>query len=299
VPAKGSAPPRRGRPPIEAAESHAAISDAVYELLQERSVRDLTMEAVAKRAGVGKPTLYKWWPTKAALVLAMFRERIAVALPAPSVAKLQQLDGLLAKHPGRDAGAVERRIGRWLGRYPAAEKLLDVQVERNGQGQATGLKIVERGERSAWLKHAHGAYLLRTNCPETDPVKLWRWYIQLQQAEAAFRTSKNDLALRPLYHQKTERVEAHILVCFLALALWRTLEMWMRSKGMGTCARQLLLEVSTIRSMDVILPVKNRGQLRLRVLARPDKPVAQLLAHLGLPLPNSPKIVQNVVEKIA
>jgi AcrR family transcriptional regulator len=59
--------------------------DAVYELLQERSVRDLTMEAVANRAGVGKPTLYKWWPTKAALVLAMFRERIAVALPPPSV----------------------------------------------------------------------------------------------------------------------------------------------------------------------------------------------------------------------
>ena len=172
-------------------------------------------------------------------------------------------------------------------------------VERNGQGQATGLKIVERGERSAWVKHAQGAYLLRTNCPETDPVKLWRWYIQLQQAEAAFRTSKNDLALRPLYHQKTERVEAHILVCFLALALWRTLEMWMRSKGMGTCARQLLLEVSTIRSMDVILPVKNRAQLRLRLVARPDKPVAQLLAHLGLALPNSPKIVQNVVEKIA
>jgi transposase len=215
------------------------------------------------------------------------------------LAKLQQLNRSLAKHPRRDAGAVERRIGRWLGRYPAAEKLLDVQVERNGQGHAAGLEIVQRGERSAWAEHAHGAYLLRTNCSESDPVKLWRWYIQLQQAEAAFRTSKNDLALRPLYHQKTERVDAHILVCFLALALWRTLEMWMRSKGLGTCARQLLLEVSTIRSMDVILPVKNRGQLRLRVVARPDQPVAQLLAHLGLALPTTPKIIQNVVEKIA
>ena len=106
--------------------------------------------------------------------------------------------------------------------------------------------------------------------------------------------SNFDLSFQHLH----QRVEAHILVCFSALALWRTLEMWMRSKAMGTCARQLLLEVSTIRSMDVILPVKNRGQLRLRVVARPDKPVAQLLAHLGLALPNSPKIVQNVVEKI-
>jgi len=66
----------RGRPPGATAESHAQILDAVYELLQERSVRDLTIEAVAKRAGVGKPTIYKWWPTKADLVMAMFEERL-------------------------------------------------------------------------------------------------------------------------------------------------------------------------------------------------------------------------------
>jgi hypothetical protein len=89
---------------------------------------------------------------------------------------------------------------------------------------------------------------------------------------AATSCQKSDLALRPVYHQKTERVEAHILVCFLALALWRTLEMWMRSKGLGTCARQLLLEVSTIRSMDVILPVKSRGQLRMRLVADQTSP---------------------------
>ena len=73
----------------------------------------------------------------------------------------------------------------------------------------------------------------------------------------------------------------------------------MRSKGLGTCARQLLLEVSTIRSMDVVIPVKNRVQLRMRLVARPDKPVAELLAHLGLALPTSLQIIQNVVEKIA
>jgi AcrR family transcriptional regulator len=77
--------PRRGRPPLAEAESHAAILDAVYELLKKHSVRDLTMEAVAKRAKVGKPTLYKWWPTKAELVLAMFRERILSAHPPPPV----------------------------------------------------------------------------------------------------------------------------------------------------------------------------------------------------------------------
>jgi AcrR family transcriptional regulator len=75
---------RRGRPPRQTAESHAAIMDAVYALLQEKSVRDLTMEEVARRAKVGKPTLYKWWPTKATLVLAVLCERMAPNLEKPT-----------------------------------------------------------------------------------------------------------------------------------------------------------------------------------------------------------------------
>src|SRR6266540_412247 len=74
---------RKGRPPRQTAESHAAIMDAVYALLQEKAVRDMTMEEVAKRAKVGKPTLYKWWPTKATLVLAMLCERMAPKLEKP------------------------------------------------------------------------------------------------------------------------------------------------------------------------------------------------------------------------
>jgi len=75
---------RKGRPPSAMAASHAVIMDAVYALLAEKSVRDLTIEAVAKRAGVGKPTLYKW-PTKATLVLAMLCERMAPKLEKPTV----------------------------------------------------------------------------------------------------------------------------------------------------------------------------------------------------------------------
>lgn len=81
----------------------------------------------------------------------------------------------LQRRPAKDAGRIERRIGRWLGRFPAAERLLEVQVERDAAGCACGLKITEREERSAWAGHAQGAYLLRTNCPEQDPAKLWRW----------------------------------------------------------------------------------------------------------------------------
>ncbi len=219
-------------------------------------------------------------------------------------AQLDKTHATLQRRPAKEPGVIERRIGRWLGRFPAAERLLEVAVGRNEAGRACGLKISERAERSAWAAHAHGAYLLRTNCPEQDPAKLWRWYIQLTQAEDAFRISKSDLSLRPVFHQKTGRVEAHILVCFLALALWRTLEMWMRGKGLGDCARQLLKEVATVRSLDVILPVKESGreaprEVRLRVVARPDRPVAELLHRLGLELPTAPKAVQNVVEKNA
>jgi AcrR family transcriptional regulator len=76
---------RKGRPPRQTAESHVVIMDAAYALLQNKSVRDLTMEEVAKRANVGKPTLYKWWPTKATLVLAMLCERMAPKLEKPTV----------------------------------------------------------------------------------------------------------------------------------------------------------------------------------------------------------------------
>jgi AcrR family transcriptional regulator len=81
---------RKGRPPSKMAASHAAIMDAVYFLLQKKSVRDLTMEAVAERAKVGKPTLYKWWPTKATLVLAMLCERMAPNLEKPTTLNAEE-----------------------------------------------------------------------------------------------------------------------------------------------------------------------------------------------------------------
>jgi hypothetical protein len=154
--------------------------------------------------------------------------------------------------------------------------------------------------RNQWVRQAQGAYLLRTNCTEQDPAKLWSWYLPLQQAEAAFRCAKSDLGLRPIFHHKTERVEAHILVCFLALALWRTLEMWMKGKGLGTCARQLVGEIATIKSLDVVLPVRTLegvSQLRLRTVGRPDRLVAELLQRLELYLPEQSRTVENVVQK--
>jgi len=211
--------------------------------------------------------------------------------------QLAKIDARLHTYPSATSGPIERRVGRWLGRYPAAAAVLSVELEHDQEGRACGLNVHERPDRAPHARLAHGAYLLRTNCAQGDPVSLWRWYIQLTQAEAAFRSAKSDLCLRPVFHQKTDRVEAHILICFLALALWRTLEQWMRGKSLGDCARQLLHELDELRSMDVVLPTYEAGDVRLRVVARPEKPLAQLLARLGLSLPNMPKSVENVVPK--
>ena len=214
--------------------------------------------------------------------------------------KLIQIDQSLARKPKKKE-LVERRIGRWLGRYPAADKIFEVKALTNDQEQAYGLSIACKVDRSQWAQQAQGAYLLQSNWPEKDPIKFWAWYMQLQQAEAAFRTSKSDLKLRPIFHHKTERVEAHILVCFLALAMWRTLEMWMKGKGLGTCARQLVGEIATIKSMDVVLPVRSdqeQAELRLRVVSKPDRLVAELLQRLDLHLPTRSKLIENVVQKI-
>ncbi len=229
---------------------------------------------------------------KEAAILEQQRQRL--------LARLQKTDASLRKRPVQDAGKIERRIGRWLGHYPGAEKLLVVSIERDDKGRACGLQIEEKPGRVGWAELAHGAYLLRTNCTERDPAQLWRWYIQLTRAEECFRIRKSDLQVRPVFHQKAERVDAHILVCFLTLALWRTLEMWMKSKALGDCARQLLKEVATVHSMDVVLKARPTAQseaqeLRLRVVARPDKMVAELLARLGLELPLAPNSLQNVV----
>lgn len=202
--------------------------------------------------------------------------------------ELLKIDSALRKRPQADLEKLQRRIGRWLGRYPKAAAVTHANLLGDQDGRAIGLQIYTDLAKGQMLSRSWGAYLLRTNCQETDPAKIWKWYVQLTQAEAAFRTTKSDSGLRPIYHQRADRVEAHILVCFLALALWRSLEMWMSAKGLGTCARKLVERIGRIQSMDVIVPIQREGHIteaRIRTVAKPDQAEAQLLAHLGLALP--------------
>ncbi|MFA5264679.1 MAG: hypothetical protein WC378_12730, partial [Opitutaceae bacterium] len=226
-------------------------------------------------------------------------EKEAAMLRAQQVrlrGKLAQIDASLKKTPADKPEAIERRVGKWLGRNTAAEKLFSVEVLVE-QGCAVGLRVSEDEDKLRWAQASQGTYLLRTNCTEQDPRKLWHWYIQLTEVEDAFRTGKGDLGLRPVYHQKEDRVQAHILVCFLALAMWRSLEMWLHAKGLGDTARQVVREMATIHSMDVVLPVRDRAETRLRLVGKAEALAADLLTRLGLKLPNRAKIIENVVEK--
>lgn len=209
--------------------------------------------------------------------------------------KLMEIDASLKKRPQKPE-TVERRIGKWFGRNTAAEKVFYVGVIKDS-GLAVGLSIEEDKSKLGWAEVAQGCYLLRTNCQDQDPCKLWRWYIHLTEVEDAFRVGKTDLGMRPIYHQREDRVQAHIMVCFLALVMWRGLEQWLKAKGLGDCGRQVLDQMATIHSMDVVLPIKNKADVRLRLVAKPDKLTAELLAHMQLGLPNRSKIVENVVEK--
>ena len=129
--------------------------------------------------------------------------------------------------------------------------------------------------------------MLRTNITDWSAEDLWRTYIQLTEAEAAFRIHKSDLSIRPIWHQREDRVQAHILVCFLAYVLWKTLEQWQSRAGLGNSPRTILDELGRIQSTDVVLPTADDAarELRLRCVVRPDRAQAALLDRLGLRLP--------------
>ena len=117
---------------------------------------------------------------------------------------------------------------------------------------------------------------------------MWKTYIQLTEAEAAFRIHKSDLSIRPIWHQKEERVLAHILVCFLAYVLWKTLGQMCQRAGLGHEPRRVFEELSAIQLVDVILPTRQGVTIRKRCIARPTEHQAILLQRLRLRVPTRP-----------
>jgi transposase len=206
---------------------------------------------------------------------------------------LRKLESAMSTGHLQDEGLANRRLGRLLEKNWRATGAFKVRIERLPQpvGKAR-LKITWQRDQAwtEWVAIADGCYILRSNLCDVAPVTLWKRYIQLTDAEWAFRIAKDELCIRPIWHQKEDRVRAHILVCFLAYVLWKTLAGWMQRSSLGDAPRTLLEEFAKIRSGDVVLQAQSTHggplrTIRLRCVPEPDPAQKVLLSRLGLTLP--------------
>ena len=179
---------------------------------------------------------------------------------------------------------IDRRVGRVMGNNSRAAGLFAVEVAEESDGRASITWKKKEAWRD-WATLSEGCYLLRSNVTDWSSEDLWKAYIQLTEAEAAFRIEKSDLRIRPIWHQREDRVLAHILVCFLAYVLWKTLHQMVQATGLGDEPRRVLDELNKIAMVDVVLPTRVGIDIRRRCVAQPTEHQAILLHQLGLRLP--------------
>ena len=184
---------------------------------------------------------------------------------------------------------IDRRVGKIMTKNSRAAGLYEVSVQ-----EVDGRAEISWRKDEAWRQWAtlnEGCYLLRTNVADWSAEDLWQAYIQLTEAEAAFRIHKSDLRIRPVWHQTEERVQAHILVCFLAYVVWKTLHQMTQAAGLGDEPRRIFEELGKINLVDVVLPTRQKKvEIRRRCVARPTDHQAILLDRLGLRLPRQLKV---------
>lgn len=211
---------------------------------------------------------------KDAAIVRRFEERIEKRLKAAQARCEKQK---------RDPMKVERELGRLFGKNSRAAKLFEVKVEKSEAGFArmTWKKLANVTD---WHSLSDGCYLLRSNVTNWTDEQLWEAYVQLTEAENAFR-------IRPVWHQKEDRVQAHILVCFLSYVLWKTLGQLCQRAGLGDEPRRVIDELSELRTVDVVLPTNQGIDIRHRYITQPSEHQQILLEKLKLKLPK--KIIQN------
>jgi transposase len=208
-------------------------------------------------------------------------------------AALGRLAARIARSRKRlDREQVDRQIGRILQQNQRSARRFKVRLAEDASPAGYRLEVEVDASFDDWAALSEGAYLLRSNITDWSDEQLWKAYIQLTQAEAAFRIQKDQLKVRPIWHQRADRVEAHILVCFLAFVLWKTLEMWQSRAGLGNAPRTVLEELQRIQSHDVVLPTATHGQIRLRCVTQPDPAQAALLDRLGIVLPKRMRLAE-------
>jgi transposase len=218
---------------------------------------------------------------------------------------LRALEHSIAAGRLKDRHKMERQLGRIQARHPQVNDLFAVELRNTPNGVRLFWQI--RAERLAWRNMREGAYLLRTNLRMEAPEQLWSMYMQLTEAEAAFRALKSELSIRPLFHQKEPRVKAHVLVAFLGYALWVTLKHRLKRRpaivpepslsGVNDAhplsPMRTLALLSTLQSADIVLPTTDGRQIRLRRITEPTAEQRSLLHQLGLTLPQRLKALSK------
>ena len=180
---------------------------------------------------------------------------------------------------------IAERVGKLMGQNTRAAGLFNVQIK-----DEEGAARIEWSKKETWREWARlseGCYMLRSNVTDWVPEDLWRTYIQLTEAEAAFRIQKSDLQIRPVWHQREDRVKAHILVCFFAFVLWKALAQMCQKAGLGNEPRKVFDTLSEISLIDVVLPTRNGITIRKKCVSRPTDHQSILLHKLGLKVPTS------------
>ena len=188
------------------------------------------------------------------------------------------------------------KLGAAQSQFPAAWRLVAIQTP--GKGQEIGppnITFQLRKDKLRQVRKREGRYLLRSNLSAQEPEKLWQFYIQLTQVEAAFKDLKDDLSLRPIFHQLERRIEAHIFVSFLAYCLHVNLRACLRPLAPGLTPRSLLEKFAAIQMLNVHFPTTDGRELVFCRYTQPEKDHKMLLAQLGWELPpqSPPRITQK------
>jgi Transposase DDE domain len=191
----------------------------------------------------------------------------------------QRLNKLSTMKLTRDA--LLMKLGAARTKAPAAWRLIEVAVPK--QGASFTYQLDHHKLRQ--VRRREGRYLLRTNLTDSDPAKLWQFYLQLVEVEAAFKTLKGDLAVRPIFHQDQPRIEAHIFIAFLAYCLHVTLGQQLKALAPGLTARSVLEKFAAVQMIDVFVPTTDGRELCLTRYTQPEPQLKLLLAKLRLTLP--------------
>lgn len=216
------------------------------------------------------------------------RKKKEEAMVQKSMEKVETLIQKLSKRVSdgkiKEEIKIQRRIGAILAKHPSVAGLYEIRLDKREEDKLKLLWEYTQTKKE-WVELREGHYLLRTNLKGQTPEELWTKYMQLVEVEASFRALKSELLVRPIWHHKESRVQAHILVAFLGYALWVTLKHSLKHKRLSLSPMKALHLAGKIQSGDILLETTDGRKLSLRRISRPDKEAKELLKTLEIHLP--------------